>query len=442
MIGIKASIRRNVTHTPNGTLSTLSQQNPPAWQNQTPTSLRFKSSLGTRNLTEDKETQSEIQLEPVPRLYNALFKPVRHQRIQAQASIDAGMERYHGEGLSTGRSWLETHTRAGLDVVLRNREDGQRLLAESWEQTRPTETSMGFNAIIARLHCLGLEPSSRHIVYGMKTAVYPSAMKQYLTMLDKLIDHDPLSVEEYVRTFKLVAKGLLRERQRISQAPTPEISEWDLHRRKEQWFNVFTGSRKDKSDAPTTPRDFSLYDLGPGISRNYWDIYMQLLRVFVGESAVYEEYLWWSNIEQAQRPARIPSRQNANQEIAFPNQLLNLTIKEIAKINIAFAYEVVQKHAENLQDIDMSTWRALFADPNLFHRRISRMFPRMKETVRNGIENKVLRLEEQMPNRTAPMQLERGLLETERYLGIQWSGGEDGYHVPSQIEGFLKIAER
>ena len=425
------SLTKHVNTIFNPAFGTLSQQFQSSWKHisRTKALQRNKSSLDRSALTEKEEEQDEPQLQPVPRLFNALWKPVRHQRIQAEASVNAGSERYCNGGLNTGRSWLERHTRTGLDVALLNREGGHQLLAEIWEQTAPTKTSTGFNAITARLHKLGLRLGSRHILYGMTTAVDPSAMKQYLLMLERSISEDPLAVDEYSKTFTHIAKQLCVNPKTNPGQWTLKSSEWNLSRRRELWFQVLTGLTEDKLDQPKESRQFSLYDLGPSISVDYWGMYIDLLRVLVGESAVYHEYL---RFKQVQQPSQISAHQTVNPNLNIAKHLLNVTVRAIAKENLCFAYAVAQQHMDSSGDIEPSTWQVLLADLDLFYTWGPKMLPEAVKAMIRKFNYRVSRMEDRMLHTTALRELEYQLQEVEHELGLHWSGGESGYHVPSK----------
>ena len=435
------SLPKHVNTILNPTFRTLSQQIQLSWKHisWTKTLLRNISSLNKSALTEREEEQDEPQLQPVPRLFNALWKPVRHQRIQAQASVNAGSDRYRNGGLTTGRSWLERHTRTGLDVALHNRESGQQLLAETWEQTAPTRTSTGFNAITARLHRLGLSLGSRHIVYGMTTAVDPSAMKQYLLMLEKSISDDPLAVEEYNKTFTHIVTQLCLDPKPKHEESTVQSSEWNLYRRQKQWFHVITGLMEDTLDQPRESRQFSLYDLGPRTSVDYWCMYADLLRLLVGESAVYHEYL---RFKQIQQPALTPANQTVNPNPKVAKHLLNVTIRAIAKENLCFAYAVAQQHMDSIGDIEPSTWQVLLVDLDLFHTWAPKMLPKAVNAMVEKFNDQVSRIGELMPDTTALRELEHQLQKVEQDLGLHWSGGESGYHVPSKWSGLWKTQRK
>ena len=426
------SLPKRVNSILNPTFRTLSQQFQLSWKHNSWTKalLRNKSSLDSPTITEKEVEQDETQLQPVPRLFNALWKPVRHQRIQAETSVNLGSDRYCNGGLNTGRSWLERHTRIGLDVALLNREDGHQLLAETWEQTAPTKTSTGFNAITARLHRLGLRLGSRHILYGMTTAVDPSAMKQYLLMLERSISDDPLAVEEYSKAFTHIAKQLCLDPEPNLGQGTLKNSEWNLYRRQEQWFHVITGLTEDTLDQPDT-RQFSLYDLGPSSSVDSWGMYMDLLRVLVGDSAVYHEYL---RFKQIQQPSQTPAHQTVNPDLNIARCLLNVTVRAIAKGNLCFAYAVAQQHMGSLGDIEPSTWQILLGDLDLFHTWAPKMLPKTVIAMVGRFNDQVSRIEDRMPH-TALRELEYQLQKVEHELGVYWSGGESGYHVPSESRG-------
>ncbi len=427
----------------NPTFRTFSQHFQLSWKHisWTRALLRNKSSFDGSALTEKEEGQHETQLQPVPRLFNALWKPVRHQRIQAETSVQAGLDRYCNRELNTGRSWLERHTQIGLDVALHNREGGHQLLAETWEQTAPAKTSAGFNAITARLHKLGLRLDSRHILYGMTTAANPSAMKQYLLMLERSISDDPLAIEEYSKTFVHIAKQLCLDPKPNPGQWTLKSSERNLYRRREQWFNVITGLTEDTLDQPEDSRQFSLYDLGPSIDIDYWGIYIDLLRVLVGESAVYHEYL---RFKQVQQPSQIPIHQTLDPNPNIAKYLLNVTVRAIAKENLCFAYAVAQQHMDSLGDIERSTWQVLLVDLDLFHTWAPKMFPEIVNAMVERVNDQVSRIEDRMPHMTALRDLESQLQRIEYELGVHWSGGESGYHVPSQSKDlrYLRAIQR
>lgn len=427
------SLPKHVNSILNPTFRTLSQQFQLSWKHisWTKALLRNKSSLDRSVLTEKEEEQDEPQLQPVPRLFNALWKPVRHQRIQAETSVTVGSERYCNGGLNTGRSWLERHTRIGLDVALLNREGGHLLLAETWEETAPTKTSTGFNAITSRLHRLGLRLGSRHILYGMSTAVDPSAMKQYLLMLERSISDDPLAVEEYSKTFMHIAKQLCLDPKPNLGQWTLKSSEWNLSQRQGQWFHVITGLTEDTLDQSAS-RQFSLYDLGPSISVDYWGMYIDLLRVLVGETAVYHEYL---RFKQIQQPSQTPAHQTVNSNLNIAKYLLNVTVRAIAKGNLCFAYAVAQQHMDSSGDIEPSTWRVLLVDLDLFHTWAPKMLPKTINAMVARFNDQVSCIEDRMPHTTALRELEYQLQELEHELGVHWSGGQSGYHVPSKSRG-------
>lgn len=434
------SIPKHVNTILNPTFRTLSQQFQFSWKHisWTKALLRNQSSLDRSALTEKEEEQDETQLQPVPRLFNALWKPVRHQRIQAETSVNTGSDRYCNGGLNTGRSWLERHTRIGLDVALLNREGGQQLLAETWEQTAPTKTSTGFNAITARLHRLGLRLGSRHVLYGMTTAVDPSAMKQYLLILEESINDDPLAVEEYSKTFKHIAKQLCLDPKPNLGQWTLKSSEWNLSRGQEQWFHVITGLTEDTLDQPE-PRQFSLYDLGPSISVHYWGMYIDLLRVLVGESAIYHEYL---RFKQIQQPSQNPTHPTVDPNLNIAKYLLNVTIRAIAKGNLCFAYAVAQQHMHSLGDIEPSTWQVLLGDLDLFHIWAPKMLPKNVNDMVKRFNDQLSRIEDRMPHTTGLTELEYQLQKVEHELGFYWSGGESGYHVPYETMGLWAIQRK
>ena len=426
------SLPKHVNHILNPTFRTLSQQFqlPLKHVSWTKALLRNKSSLDSSALTEKEDEQHETQLQPVPRLFNALWKPDRHQRIQAETSVNVGSDRYCNGGLNTGRSWLERHTRIGLDVALLNREGGHQLLAETWEQSAPTKTSTGFNAITARLHRLGLRLGSRHILYGMTTAVDPSAMKQYLLMLERSISDDPLAVEEYSKAFTHIAKQLCLDPKPNLGQGTLKSSKWNRYRRQEQWFHVITGLTEDTLAQPES-RQFSLYDLGPSISAEYWGMYIDLLRVLVGETAVYHEYL---RFKQTQQPPQTTAHQPVNPNLNIAKYLLNVTVRAIAKGKLCFAYKVAQQHMGSSGDIEPSTWQALLVDLELFHTWAPKMLPETVIAMVGRFDEQVSRIEDRMPH-TALRELEYQLQKVEHELGVYWSGGESGYHVPSKSTG-------
>ncbi len=425
------SLAKNVNSILNPTSRTLSQQFQLSWKHisWTKALLRNKSSLDRSAITEEEEEQNEPQLQPVPRLFNALWKPVRHHIMQAETTGDVGSDRHYNTGLNTGRSWLERHTRIGLDVALLNRENGHQLLAERWEQTAPTKTSTGFNAITARLHRLGLRLGSRHILYGMTTAVDPSAMKQYLLMFERSISDDPLAVEEYSKTFTHIAKQLCRDPKPNLGQWTLKSSEFELNRRQEQWFNVVTGLTEDTLDQPERSRQFSLYDLGPSVSLDYWGMYIDLLRVLVGETAVYHEYLRFKQVHQ---PSQTPSYQTVNPNLNIARHLLNVTVRAIAKENLSFAYAVAQQNMGSLGDIEPSTWQILLVDLDLFYTWAPKMLPKSVNAMVGSFNDQVSRIDDRMAHTTALRELEYQLQKVENELGIHWSGGESGYHVPSE----------
>ena len=434
MFDPSTSLPKHVKSILNPTIRTLSQQFQLSSKHISWTKglLRNNSSLNRPALAGKEEGQNELQLQPIPRLFNALWKPVRHQRIQAETSVNGGSDRYCNRGLNTGRSWLERHTKIGLDAALLNREGGHQLLAETWEQTAPTNTSTGFNAITARLHRLGLRLGSRHILYGMTTAVDPSAMKQYLLMLERSIGDDPLAVEEYSKTFTHIAKQLCLDPKPNLGLRELKSSEWNLYRRQQQWFHVITGLTEDSMDQPEESRQFSLYDLGPSISVDYWGMYINLLCVLVGESAVYHEYL---RFKQVQQPSQTPSHRTVNPSLNIAKYLLNVTVRAIAKENLCFAYAVAHQHMNSLGDIEPSTWQVLLVDLDLFHTWAPKMLPKTVNAMVGRVNDQVYRIGDRMPHMTILRELEHQLQKVEHELGLHWSGGESGYHVPSNSRG-------
>ena len=314
-------------------------------------------------------------------------------------------------------------------MALLNREGGHQLLAETWEQTAPTKTSTGFNAITARLHKLGLRLGSRHILYGMTTAVDPSAMKQYLLMLERSTSDDPLGVDEYSKAFTHIAKQLCLDPKSSLGQWKLKSSEWNLSKCQEQWFQVLTGLTEDTLDQSKKSRQFSLYDLGPRISVDHWGMYIDLLGVLVGESAVYHEYL---RFKQIQQPSQIPARQTVNPNLNIANHLLNVTVRAIAKDNLCFAYAVAQQHMNSSGDIEPSTWRLLLADLDLFYTWAPKMLPKAVHAMVRKSKHVIPYMEDRTLHTTALRELEYQLQEVEQDLGVHWSGGESGYHVPSK----------
>ncbi|KAK0511395.1 hypothetical protein JMJ35_005968 [Cladonia borealis] len=263
----------------------------------------------------------------------------------------------------------------------------------------------------------------------MTTAVDPSAMKQYLWMLERSISDEPLGVDEYSKTFTHIVKHLCLDPKPNLGQWTLKSSEWNLSRRREQWFQVLTGLTKDTLDQPKESRQFSLYDLGPRISVDYWGMYIDLLRVLVGESAVYQEYL---RFKQIQQPSQIPAHQTVNPNLDIAKYLLNVTVRAIAEENLCFAYAVAQQHMNSLGDIEPSTWQVLLADLDLFYTWAPKMLPKAVNAMVRKFDYRVSRMEDRMLHTTALSELEYQLQEVEHELGVHWSGGESGYHAPSK----------
>ena len=425
------TLRKHVNLIPGPSSGTLPQQFQLPWKHisWTKALLRNQSSFDRPALREKQEEHEDLQLQPVPRFINALWKPFQHQIIQAEKRVNVGSERYSNGGLNPGRSWLERHIRLGLDVALHNRGGGHQLLAETWKQTAPTKTSIGFNAVAARLQRLGLRLGSRHILYGMTKATSPAAMKQYLLMLERSKSDDPLLVEDYTETFMYIAKQLcLTPRQHPGQR-TLGSSEWSFYRRQEQWINVITGLTEDTLDQPQQTRQFSLYDLGPRNTSDCWAMYIDLLRVFVGESAVYHEFLRFKRVQQQ---AKTPTNQSVDPDLNIAKHLLNVTVREIAKGNLRLAYEVAQQHMDGLGDIERSTWQVLLVDLDLFHTWGPKISPKAFNAIIRRFNDRIAHIDDQMPYMMALSELEYELQKVELQLGVRCSGGEGGYHELSQ----------
>ena len=360
--------------------------------------LRSGPSLSTLDFIEDRQAQRQVQIEAVLPLHDALHDS-RHEKRKPR---------------------LQRNTK-GFHDTLRSYEDGQHLLSNQWifpvreEKSSDRPTPIGFNAITARLHKLGLDLRPRNLFYGMLCAYQnPAALKQYLMMLQTSRPDDSLAVKEFGEFFEYIAPKLRKRR----------VSRWQNRIHDEQWFNVITGLADNESVRVNAPRELSLYDLGPGLDLKHWVWYINVVDRILGIGTVYLEFLRFKNQDAAQSGFE---ERGTN----FVKRVLNPTVRHLAKGNDPeHAWELARELEDPSKDIQPRTWKALLAHPDYVRTWIPKMFPKM-----NG--SKLESLEEQVMGISASETLEHEVRQLEMDMGLSWRGGEDAYHTTTTISGFL-----
>ena len=394
---------RHVRSYLNSTLAILRQRFRPSQRvtirclNPLPNNLSFS----TSDFIEERQTQHQVRIEAVPPLYKAL-QDSRHEK---------------------GGSALQRSTK-GVHDTLCSYEDGKRLLSKKWTfSTRKKNgsdrpTTIGFNAINARLHKLGLDVRPENILYGMQSMYEnPAALKQYLGKLQLPKADDSLAVSYFGGFFRYIAPRLRKTQQRQFLTRSERIYD-------QQWLNVITGLPDNESIQNNAPREQSLYNLGPGLDFRHWGQYINAVRRILGPETAYLEFRRSKN-QHAGQSALCESDSN------FINWFLNPTILHLANgDDPKHAWELAQELENPSKDLQPRTWKALLAYPDYVRIWIPRMLPWLNVS-------KLESLDEQVMEASAPGKLEHELSRLEIDMGLVWSGGEDGYHTIATNSSFL-----
>ncbi|KAL2047402.1 hypothetical protein N7G274_001423 [Stereocaulon virgatum] len=361
-------------------------------------------SFSTSDIIEERRTQHHVRKEAVPPLCEALLDS-RHEEEKSE---------------------LQKNT-MGLHDALYTYEARKRLLSIDWNfstqemncSDRPS--AIGFNAINARFHKLGLDLSLENIFYGMQSMLNdPAALKQYLGMIRLPKAAESSAVQLFGRWFAYIAPRLLKiEEKRFL---TRKQCIYD-----QQWFNVITGLLDNESIQNNAPREQSLYNLGPGLDLKHWKGYIDAVHRILGPQTAY--------LEIRRFKSQYPGQGGLGEGSTFFNDwfldpsVFCLTQGDDPKL----AWEIVQELEDPSKVLQPQTWSALLAYPDFNRIWIPRMFP--------WLDVPKLELpEERMMEASALRQLECSLIQLEEDMGLAWTGGEAGYHtIASKVRFLLNL---
>ena len=290
-----------------------------------------------------------------------------------------------------------------------------------------------YNAILSRFQCLERPPPASLVYAAMESASdNPAAMKSLLGL-----DQEYLSLESYVRgaSFRADHKKpprenretrveerrkrhpnhemLFKERRaelliRICKAISAHLTEsfpkLVPERIRIQWVNVITGWRENSSNQnplprPPTERDHSLFNLGPAEPAQCWSHYILLLSQVASGKVIEGE---WRAI-QAKMENQV--HEYKNERLSAQNPFLNSTIQALVNArDLERAWTLIDETKVEIRDLDRDTLRLLLAHPEY----LKAWNPEF--------------------NDMALEILETGIRRLETHFGVQWEGGEDGFH--------------
>ncbi|MCJ1302287.1 hypothetical protein MMC08_005090 [Hypocenomyce scalaris] len=308
----------------------------------------------------------------------------------------------------------------GSQVV--THEDGLLLLSASTQliqvlqRFRSSFTEMrllrAFNVIISRLHRVRVEPDKAMLLFGIRCAARAGsfeAMERYLNIFGS---HDHQLGLSHLLLLLRELRSYLEDQK--------DQNGWEGRRRKQQLLRILTGLQYDGGSQPDEERQPCVFKTMPKSDIPLWKLYISLLRLLGGKDVVFNEWLRFRRSPpDVANPETVDigtSQLSDNERLA--DRIAGCFVRHLVWADDAErAWQVIQDSACNVEVIPGETWSLLLDHPE----HIKTWVPAMAEKVLQKYEEDMIKIEVAM--------------------GIKWLGGEDGYHVATEIAEELSDSE-
>ena len=338
-----------------------------------------------RGRTSPAQTQSHDSaiLDPVPAICDALFENTK-KRLW----------------------WYDTSN---------NREDAiENIISpRKGANLHDSKDTRSFNALISRYQKLGIPTSADTALTGIGLAAEePGAMKEYLRLwLGTIQEADSASRG---RIWPLMSKIFHQSHHFIWSGIK------DRERKETEYFEAVTGYTSklsaDKPPPPAQERQPCLFHLCTFVDPFPWKSYIWLVSQVGGSDYILKEWYHYKTLMSERQTRREQEQREkgfkrpvefADRHAAHMAQARNLTIRLlIASLMPEDAWRLTYEAENVAKDIEPKTWAHLLSYPQ----GLKEWIPEM--------------------NQGAIDMLDHHLSPLEGSLGVQWVGGEQGYHVP------------
>lgn len=260
----------------------------------------------------------------------------------------------------------------------------------------------GFTRIFRHFGHNGLPISRILMFHGLKAAACgnsPAAMRHYLLLLRPQFRTPGYILD--AKQWDMIVKCIL-----VTTRSPPNRSEKTL-RQKKAWAEVITHREEGisigmKSRGRNTKRAaFSMFDILVEFGVHGISNYFRLLSRFCESQDIFAEGMNYLVLGTADKipPTKLPS--------TFTNFIFNSYVQTLlAKKSPERAWKLAQKARPEFGTIQDKTWKLLLRHPEF----LPEWEPGMEIPVLNALESY--------------------MSEAERQLGVKWTGGADGFHMP------------
>lgn len=304
------------------------------------------------------------------------------------------------------------HAKRQIYRNVKTNDDAKRLQKTLWAKSSDVlgksyiTLPYALNALLARLHMVGCRPDRRAYLHGIWiSAGYPLAMKMYLR---RWLEDGPT-----VRTHTN-AGGVPRVAEKVLADIACDLKgPWVDDRRRAQFLELLTGwIGQDRFPGQSNLRPPSLWHLMNKLDSEQWDAYLDLVHQVGGHFAIVREYEAFQAFSKRflQYPPAWVKIELSGHVRRRPYPILNEMIPNAFIRALAtdetwqMAWEVAYKVQERYE-IEMATWVKLLAYPDGAREWTAVM------------------------KQAAVTMLDVETKKMEGILGVEWVGGEDGYHV-------------
>ena len=252
-----------------------------------------------------------------------------------------------------------------------------------------------YNAVMYRLHNRKIPLNNKMISQGLffaSMAKSIAAVRYYLKLWAPGFELDYLGSLEIL--FEL--QNLIEQEQ---------SSPIEKGRLKRELLEIMIGSSNEASGKPEQERQSCVYSIMCKEEKDTWNNFLLILNKLSGINAVYNEWLRFKASIYF-NGARQMTAFERKSPIDTKRMIITQFIHILAKEDPRRAWQIIEESELTTKMLDHSTWAIL-----LEHSEFLTWRPGMREVVLDKYEESIRNIE--------------------RALGIEWSGGEDGYHVTS-----------
>jgi len=264
------------------------------------------------------------------------------------------------------------------------------------DDTTAADALRFYNALVSRLEQLQVALTRSAMFRGLYFAVEArstTAMKHYLQAISKN--------KRNLKTIPWIQDILSSVDRWVA---TDLCTGWEGSRQRQELLVIITGWKEMGIQGPDEMRQLCIHDMIPA---SLEPVYLSIIRKLANADSVFDHWLHFKSTElQVALPSQPKDLEHSQNQI-IQAYIQNLTQADDPKR----AWQVVEESGSRFDDLGEPAQDALLEHPEYIGK------------WQIGMSGPMLR------------KYDEHLSRIEQSLGVRWSGGEDGFHIPATLHG-------